>query len=276
MNSVMKVAPFFGANNERTFALKPLFFREHGQGSALVVLHGLGSNSEETFFARNPKRRSLHIDLPGFGHSKHPEASMERIVARVFGVLDSLQIKSASWVGLSFGGHVSLKAAEMAPHRVESLFLVSSGGLDPKPPAALASAFDSRNLAARSLEQVRSACDALSARKNEHTQRFTNRRLHEHERGDYQAIANSAKAALKDSVAMRLEQVNAPTAIIHGALDPMIPLATARAAQRRIPNSQLTVLEKCAHMPWIEEPKTLQGLLSQFLKDPYRSFTPVL
>ncbi|MDF1664195.1 MAG: alpha/beta hydrolase [Planctomycetota bacterium] len=272
----MKPALFFGANNERTFALKPLFFREHGQGQAIVVLHGLGSSSEETFFAVTPKRRSIHIDLPGFGHSKQCEDSMERIVSRVFGVLDKLQIKTANWVGLSFGGHVSLKAAEIAPHRVKSLFLVSSGGLDPNPPAALAAAFDEEKLAARSSPQVHFTCEALSARKNEYTDAFTKRRIEEHQFSDYQAIANSAKAALNDNVGKRLEEITIPTAIVHGALDPMISIKTAKEAQQRLPNSQLAILQDCAHMPWLEAPKTLQNLLSQFLEDPFQPLDPVL
>lgn len=267
MKSAMKAAVFFGANNERTFALNPLFFREYGQGPALVVLHGLGSSSEETKFAAIPKRRSIHIDLPGFGYSKHPETSMEGIVHRILSLLDHLQIKTASFVGLSFGGHVSLKIAEVAPHRVEGLFLVSSGGLDPHPPAALALAFDEETLAARSAHQVRAACEALSSQKNEATEAFTTRRLKEHSRRNYEAIACSAKAALNDHVGKKLEEITAPTAIIHGALDPMIPIETAQSASRRIPNSQFLMLDDCAHMPWLEAPKTLQDLLNQFLEN---------
>lgn len=263
----MNPALFFGANNERTFALKPLFFRDQGRGELVVVLHGLGSSSDETFFARSDHWRSLHIDLPGFGHSKDPEETMEQVARRVLSVLDQVQVEKATWVGLSFGGHVSLKVAEIAPQRVKQLFLVSSGGLDPQPPAALAAAFNEELLAARSDAQVRLACEALSALKNDETRAFTERRLKEHKNGDYRAIALSALAALNDTVAQRLEAITVPTAIIHGTADPMIPVATAKAAAERLPQGQLTILDECAHMPWLEAPEKLHGLLHQFLMD---------
>ncbi len=52
----------------------------------------------------------------------------------------------------------------------------------------------------------------------------------------------------------RVAAVTAPTLVIHGSLDRLIPLEAARDLARRRPDWQLTVLEGVGHVPMMETP----------------------
>jgi pimeloyl-ACP methyl ester carboxylesterase len=45
----------------------------------------------------------------------------------------------------------------------------------------------------------------------------------------------------------RLASVRAPTLVIHGAADPLVPVAAGRDLVARIPGAKLEVIEKMAH-----------------------------
>ncbi|MCA8920236.1 MAG: alpha/beta hydrolase, partial [Planctomycetes bacterium] len=55
----------------------------------------------------------------------------------------------------------------------------------------------------------------------------------------------------------RLHEVLAPTEVVHGSRDLLVPLALARAAAERLPRARLTVLDGVGHMPWLEAPREL-------------------
>ena len=49
-------------------------------------------------------------------------------------------------------------------------------------------------------------------------------------------------------------QVKAPTLLVHGAADPLMPLAAAEALAALIPGAQLAAIAECAHAPFISRP----------------------
>jgi pimeloyl-ACP methyl ester carboxylesterase len=55
-------------------------------------------------------------------------------------------------------------------------------------------------------------------------------------------------------IARDIARVQAPTQIIHGAQDRLIPLPLAHAAIRRRPDWRLVVLQDCGHLPQLETP----------------------
>lgn len=62
-------------------------------------------------------------------------------------------------------------------------------------------------------------------------------------------------------------QVQAPTLLIHGAADPLMPLAAGEALAALIPGARLAALDGCAHAPFLSRPDDFRTALHGFLND---------
>ena len=61
----------------------------------------------------------------------------------------------------------------------------------------------------------------------------------------------------------QLEQITAPTLVIHGTDDAMLPVANGRLIAERIPGAKLEVFDGVGHLFWVEEPDRTAELLKQ-------------
>lgn len=101
-----------------------------------IFLHGLGSSSTHDFpeLALHPAlaaagRRSLLIDLLGFGYSDRPTSfgyALEEHADAVAAVLDAEMIDGSEVIGHSMGGSVALALAARRPDLVGSLVLAEA------------------------------------------------------------------------------------------------------------------------------------------------------
>jgi pimeloyl-ACP methyl ester carboxylesterase len=69
-------------------------------------------------------------------------------------------------------------------------------------------------------------------------------------------------------IVTRLEQIKLPTLVITGREDVRAPLAHAQAGQKRIPNSELQIFDKCGHMPMFEHTDKFNKAVVEFLTRP--------
>jgi pimeloyl-ACP methyl ester carboxylesterase len=104
------------------------------RGYPLVMLHGWGQNlqSLQPMGELLATQSQVHIiDLPGFGKSLPPPADWdtEQYADRVYQYLEEKGIESADMLGHSFGGRVSIRLAHKYSHKVRSITLINSGGL---------------------------------------------------------------------------------------------------------------------------------------------------
>ena len=70
---------------------------------------------------------------------------------------------------------------------------------------------------------------------------------------------------LLEPLLRRVPEIEAPTLIIWGAQDPIIPVAHAQIAHQMIRNSRLHILDRCGHLPQIEKPEEFNRLVLEFL-----------
>jgi len=61
--------------------------------------------------------------------------------------------------------------------------------------------------------------------------------------------------------------IKAPTLLIHGAADPLMPLGAAEALATLIPDAELNVLEHSAHAPFISRPDDFLATVRKFLNE---------
>lgn len=62
-------------------------------------------------------------------------------------------------------------------------------------------------------------------------------------------------------------QVKAPTLLIHGGADPLMPLGAAEALAALIPGARLEAFADCAHAPFISRPDEFIATVRRFLND---------
>jgi pimeloyl-ACP methyl ester carboxylesterase len=103
-------------------------------GHPLIMLHGWGQNlqSLQPMGELLATRSNIHIiDLPGFGKSAPPPEDWDttQYADRIYQYLAAKGIESADMLGHSFGGRVSIRLAHQYPHKVRSITLINSGGL---------------------------------------------------------------------------------------------------------------------------------------------------
>ena len=241
-----------------------LYFETHGDRGAepIVLLEGMGGDipgwrrniptlAEELFV--------VAYDFRGNGRSDAPDEPMTiaTFVEDTTALLDHLGLDSAHLYGQSFGGMVAQEIALSRPERVRTLILAAThcGGrhairAEAKTPkdkpylALYAPAF-----ARAHPDHVEE--DVLVGSQNP-------QRPHAGKR-QWEAMREF------DSYE-RLPDIRAPTLILHGTEDQMVPVANARLLAERIPGAELVLLEGAGHVYHSEQPERADRAVLEFIR----------
>ena len=198
--------------------------------------------------------------------------SLADMAADVIALMDGLVIARAGIFGISLGGMVAQLVASHYPERVECLFSVMSSSGDPALPQP------APEIRARLLQgaEGRNAVIALNADNRavfgspgypEPAELRLTAAAAAYDRCHYpQGVARQMRAVIADGNRVaRLQQIRVPTLVIHGADDPLIPLAAGQDTARQIPGAVLEVVAGMGHnLPDALAP-TLVGLVSGFM-----------
>lgn len=262
--------------------IKARYWDAPGGGTPVVLLHGIGASVEvwnTTFPALGAHRRVLAVDLPGFGRSNKPEASytLSYLADFVHCFLDVMGVERATILGHSLGGGTALRFALDFPTRLERLVLIA--------PAALGRG-GSPVLRLMSLPGVG---ELLSRPSRAGTERFLKLAVNDPRAvtdeiidtafqlarlpGAQQAFLRTLRAQANvlgqrktvfGPILAGLSQVTAPTRVLWGQQDRIIPVAHAEAA-RAISGACVEVWDGCGHLPMIERPEQFNRLLLEFV-----------
>ncbi len=172
------------------------------------------------------------------------------------GVLDALNIDKAHIVGVSMGGMVAQRVALLAPERTLSLTsIMSSSGARGLPQAKPAitrlllgrPANDSLDAAIERSVKVFKAIGSPSFPMDDEDRRAAvtyslKRSYHP------QGVLRQMVAIVADNTrAAELPNITAPTLVLHGKADPLVPFACGRDTAQRIPRAKLVGIEGMGH-----------------------------
>ena len=73
------------------------------------------------------------------------------------------------------------------------------------------------------------------------------------------------RARLTGPLIGKLGTITAPTLIVWGKHDRIIPVAHAQIAAAKIPGARLEIFDHCGHMPMLEHPEEFNKLVLDFL-----------
>jgi pimeloyl-ACP methyl ester carboxylesterase len=209
---------------------------------------------------------STHIDRP---------YSLEDMAADAAGLLDALGIRSAHVVGVSMGGMIAQALAYEHPERVRSLVSLMSttgeGAVSRPTPEAREALTWPRSTTPdeaerRSLDWVRVV--GSPGLFDEQLVRDRARAAFERDSDPtgFQRQLDAIYAA-RDRTE-RVREIKAPTLVIHGALDPLIPPEAGRATAAAIDGAELLVIEGMGHdMPPPLWPKLAEAMAAHALSN---------
>jgi 4,5:9,10-diseco-3-hydroxy-5,9,17-trioxoandrosta-1(10),2-diene-4-oate hydrolase len=247
-------------------------YLEAGKGQPLIFLHGAGAGAVTWYKTIGPLSSHFHViapDVVGYGESDKPSAPYDRpyFSAWLKDFADELGVEKASVVGNSQGGAIAIQYTLDNPHKVDRLVLVGSGGLGKGiPPGAflgflwlnmLPSNMASKWMARYLFYNPKSADEAYRKYSVEVCRMPGGNRVFFQGRG----------RAVSPIPAEELRKISQPTLIIWGREERFFPLAHAEAAHEAIPNSQLHVIPKAGHLPFIDQPELFNDALIKFLKE---------
>jgi pimeloyl-ACP methyl ester carboxylesterase len=254
-----------------------------GRGSAVVLVHGLGSSLYTWKDVIGPLSRFhevVALDLPGFGQSGLPSDLTADVFPRVvLGLMDQLGLAQASLVGHSMGGAVATVVAADSPARIRRLVLLDAAGfnLDPadRPWLLRLVGSDAGGVLAR-LPRKRLLVSLGMRQVFFDRSHVTAERIDEYLAPFERPGATEALRSLLGprglgaftSFADVVRRVAAPTLVVWGREDGWIPLENAdRFLAALPPSARKLVIERCGHMPQEEHPDAIAKWLEEFLTE---------
>jgi 3-oxoadipate enol-lactonase len=254
-----------------------LDYELRGQGPPLLMINGFRRSRvvwlEPLLQALERDFQLILFDNRGTGHSDKPTGgySMEAFADDCAGLLQALRIPRAHVFGTSMGGMIAQRFATRHPQRVHGLALgCTHAGKGSVPPekriGQLLRLIPNDTLDARAVAQRQEEAYVVDAF------RAANRPLLDQLFEVVNANPTPLHAVKGHLAAIDafdgwgdVGSIRAPTLVISGAEDRLIPVENSRRIAARIPGAQLNLLPACAHFFWVEKPhETAQALLAFF------------
>ena len=271
-----------------------VFVHKSGRGAPLVLIHGWLMSHwcfRQVIEPLAADREIIALDLPGYGESDRPSPAtwgydLGSYADVVDEVLRRIALERADVLGASMGGGVSLALAARHPERVQRLVLVGAavypvGVRDLGVKLALLPGIGPQLFKRAFLRgQFARGARAWSVRDG---------RLIDDDWIDYfwsrlcRAGGHDAAYACLRMLTSLAEntaepgRVRAPTLLVWGDEDRLVPLAHGRRLSRAIAGARLEVVPASGHMPFHERPEEFLRVVRPFLAEPAAALaaTPV-
>lgn len=208
------------------------------------------------------------FDLPGYGEAP----LIDDFDAAVADVASRLQAGS-TLCGWSLGAQLALAVAARFPDKVGKLVLIAGtasfvqrdGWPHGMPPAMLAEF--SAGIAADAEAMLPRFVGGFN-RGDAHAKAVTLELLQLADPRPAGTVLASGLRWLRDvDLRQAATQVKAPTLLINGSADPLMPLPAAEALAALIPGARLAVFADCAHAPFMSAPADFVARLAAFVND---------
>jgi 3-oxoadipate enol-lactonase len=253
-----------------------LYYEIFGQGYPLVLIRGLGSNSDHWYeqtpvFSR--EYRVIVFDNRGAGRSSDPGGAFSILMMAqdVIGLLDELKIDRTHVFGLSMGGMIAQELAIRYPGRVNGLVLACTHCGGPHQISA------SAEVGSIFMEMIQTASDESKSRaatclfhketlekRPEVARRYAEISL------KWPVTANTLtkqwEAIAKHDAFERLPHIKSPTLVLTGDGDVLIPPENSKILAERIPGAELKIIPGGGHQVLVEQPAPCNAAILEFLR----------
>jgi len=242
----------------------------HGTSSSLRTWDGVTAQLKSQY-------RIIRFDLPGFGLTG-PNPNRDYSTSYYNQVIDSLltalHVSRVIIVGNSLGGSIATQYAIYQPAKVRGLVLVDAAGLPPAKKTTGAIGFKlaqmpvinrlltiitPRELVKKSLQDAYGDTEKVT---DSLTTQYFDMLTRE---GNRQALIDRMRQGWQVKDSNFLTKVEAPTLIVWGSNDRLIPVENAELFQQKIKNSQVHIWDNLGHVPMEEDPVAFSDILRKWV-----------
>lgn len=253
-----------------------LNYTDDGPGPVVVLIHGFPLDHtiwDNQRGSIGSVYRVIAPDLRGHGETAAPEGiyTMDAMADDVIELLDALGIREPVAIGgHSMGGYVALSIAARYPERLRALMLVSTRAGADSPTAArgredLAREVETSGSVAKVADAMLPKLLAVTTRDRRPDLVLKVREIME--RTVSRAVAGALRGmAVRSDRTADLPEITAPTLVLAGAEDQLIPLDDSRQMADALPDARLVVIPDAGHLPSMENPAATDEAMMQFLE----------
>lgn len=267
----------------------PTFLYDAGEGPPVLLIHGYGDTADgwrRVVPGLLPGHRVIALDVPPFGRSAEPRVPrLLDFYKHYFPELfERLGIESATVIGHSLGGAISLHVALEHPQLVNRLGLVAPAGLGKAPPWWWHLLTGHKLLWHRALSIPNPLTPAVirSGMRFFLDQRLFHDRtkleddirhlveMHTGTRRDFDRLLHAGRCCIESYTGHLLEDsrsLRIPKWMVWGRHDGLVPVEHAVAFGRTHPDASVHVFEDCGHYPQIELPARFNRLLREWIAE---------
>jgi pimeloyl-ACP methyl ester carboxylesterase len=252
-------------------------YLEAGKGDETVLLiHGSGpgvTSYANWRLVMPALAEDFHVvapDMVGFGYSDRPEGveyGLDTWADQTLGLMDTLGIEKAHFVGNSFGGAIALRIASRHPERVGKLVLMGAMGV----PFPITEGLDRVWGYEASIENMRRVLDVFAYSRDLVNEELAQVRY----KGSIEPGFQEAFSSMFPAPRQRwVEAMTTPedeiralphrTLIVHGREDKVIPVSNSYKLEELIERADLAVFSQCGHWSMIERTADFNRLVRDF------------
>lgn len=225
-------------------------YTEQGSGPPLLLIHGLSGST--AWWRRNIPALTPHytvyaVELLGFGSNRGRVLPLRASAQGLGEFMDTLELEQAHIVGHSMGGHTAIHFAAQAPARVNRLVLVAPSGLLHGRLVPMAyRAFRAGTYAPIDFGPV-AVRDAFRA-------------------GPFNLL-RAARELLRDNVQELLSLIRAPTLVVAGERDVLVPPALCQQVAQSVAGAEYAMVSRAGHNVMWDQADAFNELLLRFLQE---------
>jgi pimeloyl-ACP methyl ester carboxylesterase len=253
-----------------------VYYEVRGEGFPLVMIAGLSGNTDwwdpRVIRGLSKNFKIVLFDNRGAGRT---DVTDRECTIRLFAddtacLMDALRISRAHVLGVSMGGMIAQELALNYPEKVEKLVLCSTtcGGAKSLPPSQEVLDVLTADASELSAEEVARMVVPLCFTKdfidnNPDYVELMIRQILKAPISD-EAYRRQLNAIMQFDTYDRLSQIKAPTLVLRGKRDILIPPENGSILAKAIPNAKLANLERSAHL-LTEDMEEVIHVITEFL-----------
>ena len=235
---------------------------EEGEGEVLLLLHGLFGALSNFKGIVEEFRSRYKVAIPLLPIYEMPvlDATVKGLVRHVRRFIEFKGYDSMVVLGNSLGGHIAQLFALEVPEKVRALVLTGSSGLFED---SLGGGYPKRG----DYDYIKNRTEYTFYDPKVATKELVDE-VYEicNNRTKAIRVISMAKSAMRENLAAHLHRLTMPVLLIWGKQDKITPPFVGEEFHKRLPNSELVLLDECGHAPMMEKPKEFNLILDEFLQ----------
>ncbi len=256
-----------------------LSYERGGSGPPLLAIMGMSGTAlhwGEPFLSALREHFDVIVyDHRGVGESSplDGELTIAQLAEDAHGLLQALGLDSAHVLGISMGGMIAQELVLAHPECVRTLTLgctyCGGEGSATAAPEVIQRLFEAMSSGDRA-RAIRTGWEinVSSSKAAEQDAYATFLELAQRRPVAVPVVMAQAQAIVAHNTQAHLKQIAAPTLVIHGTEDQMLPVANGRLIASLIPGAQLEILDGVGHLFFWEQPEHSAELIRAFTAVP--------